>query len=51
MVEKRIERLKKGYTTAKGWKLVLDDFDQKGLLTAYDIFHLQMKCKYVSLAL
>jgi hypothetical protein len=50
-VEARTERLKKGHTTAHGWKTVLDDFDANDICTPSDIFNIQMKCKYVSLAL
>ncbi len=50
-VEGRIERLKQGFATAHGWKLVVDDFDAKEICTPNDIFNIQMKCKYVSLAL
>jgi hypothetical protein len=50
-VETRIERLKQGFATAHGWKLVVQDFDARDLCTPNDIFTVQMKCKYVSLAL
>jgi hypothetical protein len=50
-VETRIERLKNGFATAHGWKYIVDDFDAKEICTPNDIFNIQMKCKYVSLAL
>jgi hypothetical protein len=50
-VETRIERLKEGFATAQGWKLVVQDFDARDLCTPNDIFIVHMKCKYVSLAL
>jgi hypothetical protein len=36
---------------AHGWKLVVDDFDAKEICAPNDIFNIQMKCKYMSLAL
>jgi hypothetical protein len=50
-VEGRTERLKNGFTSAHGWKTVFDDFDATDICTPNDIFNIQMKCKYVSLAL
>jgi hypothetical protein len=34
-----------------GWKLMLDDFDAKDICSEYNIFNIQMKCKYLSVAL
>ena len=51
VIQRRIERFKQGYATAEGWKLVLDDFDQNKLCSAFDIFNIQMKCRYVVAAL
>jgi hypothetical protein len=51
MVEKRIKRLRRGHTTVGGWKLTLDDFDTRDICSAHDIFNIQMKCKYLSVAL
>jgi hypothetical protein len=36
---------------AHGWKVVVDDFDAKEICTPNDIFNIQMKYKYVNLAL
>jgi hypothetical protein len=41
-VETRIERLKQGFATAQGWKLVVQDFDARDLCTPNDIFIVQM---------
>ena len=51
VVRKRIQRLRQGHTSCDGWKLTLDDLDTKGICTANDIFDIQMKCKYVAIAL
>ena len=51
MVRKRIERLRKGHTTVGGWKLTLDDFDARNICSSHDIFNIQMKCKYLCVAL
>ena len=50
-VRKRIERLRRGHTTVGGWKLTLDDFDTRDICSANDIFNIQMKCKYLCVAL
>jgi hypothetical protein len=50
-VEGRTERLKNGFTSAHGWKTVLDDFDAADICAPNDIFNIQIKCKHVSLAL
>jgi hypothetical protein len=50
-VVERIARLQRGYTTATGWKLVIDDFDQQELCSRHKAFSFQLKCRYVSLAL
>ena len=49
--ESRIQRLIKGYSTAHGWRNVLNEFDANDICTPNDIFNIQMKCRYVSLAL
>jgi hypothetical protein len=46
-----IARLQRGYTTAIGWKLVIDDFDQQELCLRHEAFTFQLKCRYVSSAL
>ena len=48
IVERKIQSLMKGYTQPEGWKQVLDDFDQQKLCSAYDIFNIQMKCRYLA---
>jgi hypothetical protein len=50
-VEVRMERLQQGYTTAHGWKVVLDDLDANYICKPSHTFNIQMKCKYASLAL
>jgi hypothetical protein len=47
----RIARLQRGYTTATGWKLAIDDFNQQELCSRHEAFSFQLKCRYVSLAL
>ena len=37
-VETRIERLQSGYSTADGWKLLVDDFDQQDSCTRHEHF-------------
>jgi hypothetical protein len=51
MVKKRIERLRRRHTTAEGWKLTIDDLDVKDICSAHDIFNIQMKYKYLYIAL
>jgi hypothetical protein len=51
MVRKRIERLRRGHTTVGGWKLTLDDLDTRDICSAHDIFNIQMKCRYLTVAL
>jgi hypothetical protein len=51
VVRKRIGRLRRGHTTVGGWKLTLDDLDTRDICSAYDIFNIQMRCKYLSVAL
>jgi DNA-binding transcriptional regulator YhcF (GntR family) len=51
MVRKRIAKLRQGHTTVGGWKLTLDDLDTRDICSAHDIFNIQMKCKYLSVAL
>jgi hypothetical protein len=51
MVQRRIERLRRGHTIVGGWKLTLDDLDTRDICSAHDIFNIQMKCKYLSVAL
>jgi hypothetical protein len=53
MTEKQIKQLRRGHTTVDDWKLtmLLDDLDAKDICSAYDIFNIQMKCKYLSVAL
>jgi hypothetical protein len=51
MVRKRIGRLRRGHTTVGGWKLTLEDLDTRDICSAHDIFNIQMKCKYLSVAL
>ncbi len=51
MVKRRIERLRRGHTIVGGWKLTLDDLDTRDICSAHDIFNIQMKCKYLSVAL
>jgi hypothetical protein len=46
-----IARLQRGYTTATGWKLVIDDYDQQDLCSRHEAFNFQLKYIYVSLAL
>jgi hypothetical protein len=48
-VEERIERLKQGFSSPQGWKLVLDD--TRDICTWHDTHGIQMKCKHLSLAL
>ena len=50
-VGRRIKRLRKGYTTSDGWRNVIDDYDSQGLCTGPDIFNVQMKCRYLVVAL
>jgi hypothetical protein len=51
VVEKRIERLRRGNTTAEGCKLTIDDLDVKDICSVHDIFNIQMKCMSLSIAL
>ena len=50
-VEKRIKQLRKGYTTSDGWRNVIDDFDSQSMCSSQDIFDVQMKCRYLVVAL
>jgi hypothetical protein len=51
MIKKHIERLRRGHTTAEGWTLTIDELDVKDICSAHKIFNIQMKCKYLSVAL
>ena len=48
---KRITRLKHAYTTANGWKDLVNDNDQKDMCTNVDIFNIKQKAKYLAIAL
>ena len=50
-INERIEKLTEGYSMANGWKLNIDDYDSKGLCSAFDIHNLQMKCRYLAMSL
>jgi hypothetical protein len=50
-VQSQIQLLRKAYLTPQGWKNVVDDEDEDHLCTAYDIFILQTKCKYLAITL
>ena len=51
IVEERMVRFQMGHTSAQEWKLLVDDFDNQSLCSAFDIHSIQMKCKYLALAL
>jgi hypothetical protein len=51
MIEKRIKGLRKGYSTSDGWRNTLDDFDSQNLCSSRDVFNIQMKCRYLVVAL
>ena len=50
-IDSRLERLKYGVSNPMGWKMLLDDFDQKDLCSSNEIFNIQTKSRYVCAAL
>jgi hypothetical protein len=50
MVRRQIKSLRRGHTTVGGWKLTLEDLDTRNIWSSHDIFKIQMKCKYLSVA-
>jgi hypothetical protein len=51
LVLNQICTLRNAYLTVDGWKQIIDDFDNTNLCTHYDIFHIQLKAKYLSVTL
>ncbi|KAL7532560.1 hypothetical protein ACHAWF_008635 [Thalassiosira exigua] len=52
VVENRIIQLRKGYSKAGGWREVVGGEDKdKKLCTENDVFQIQIKCRYLALAL
>jgi hypothetical protein len=50
-VQNIIETLQRGFATATGWKLDIDDSNQQDLCSPHAIFNFQLKCRYMHLAL
>ena len=50
-IDSRLERLTYGVSNPMGWKMLLDDFDQKDLCSSNEIFNIQTKSRYVCAAL
>jgi hypothetical protein len=44
-VEEIIAKLQRGYATATGWKLAIDDYNQQDLCLPNERFNFQMKCR------
>jgi hypothetical protein len=47
----QVDALRRAYLTPKGWRNILDDKDEKDLCSSYDIFSIQVKCKYLAATL
>jgi hypothetical protein len=47
----QFDTLHRAHLTPKGWKNILGDKDEKDLCSPYNIFSIQVKCKYLSAAL
>ena len=51
IVLERMAKMRYGHKHHEGWRQNLEDKDKNNVCTHYDIFTIQMKCKYVSTAL
>jgi hypothetical protein len=51
IIEQRIKKLTEAFSTPDGWKCVLDNQDSCQTCTPFQIYNIQMKCRYISIAL
>ena len=51
VIQKRIDKLTEGFSTPNGWKCVLEDLDSCGTCSPFQIYNIQIKCRYVVVAL
>ena len=51
IVTERMMRMREGYKAFNGWKHNIEDGDELNVCTHFDIFLLQLKCKYISISL
>ena len=47
----RIQKLTEGFSTPDGWKCVLEDRDSCNTCSAFQIYNIQIKCRYIAIAL
>jgi hypothetical protein len=50
-ISNQIRLLRRAYLTADGWRSIVDDKDEADVCSKHDIFMLQIKAKYLSVAL
>ena len=50
-IRRRIETLSLGFSTATGWRHVLNDEDKQDVCSEFDRFNIRSKCQYISVAL
>ena len=50
-IQQRIERLTEAFSTPNGWKSVLEDRDATETCSPFQIYDLQIKCRYTAIAL
>ena len=50
-IERRINKLTEAFSTPDGWKCVLEDRDASQTCTPFQIYNIQMKCRYIAIAL
>jgi hypothetical protein len=51
IIEQCIKKLTEAFSTPDGWKCVLDDQDSCQTCTPFQIYNIQMKCRYIAIAL
>ena len=50
-IERRINKLTEAFSTPDGWKCILEDRDACQTCTPFQIYNVQMKCRYIAIAL
>jgi hypothetical protein len=51
IIRRRIAKLTEAYSTPNGWKCVLEDLDSKQTCSPFQIYNIQIKCRYLVIAL
>ena len=50
-IHNRIQKLTEAFSTPAGWKCILEDRDSKQTCSAFQIYNIQIKCRYIAIAL